>query len=217
MLLSGESRRFGSETSNNVFVQLVDGHDMALMDGEIEAVRKRCGGTDWRVVAVPVSDWFQDLTPWAADPVFGNRRFGDGASRTLGALLEALKPGRRYCLCGYSLAGLFALWAGCRTDAFSGIVAASPSVWYPDWIAYSEAHPMRAPAVYLSLGDREERARNPVMASVGDAIRRQHDILRSAGIRTALEWNPGNHFVNSDARMARGIAWMLNATDGGNG
>ena len=47
------------------------------------------------------------------------------------------------------------------------------------------------------------------MASVGDAVRAQHALLLSAGIRTALEWNPGSHFVDSDLRMARGIAWML--------
>ena len=32
---------------------------------------------------------------------------------------------------GYSLAGLFALWASTQTDLFYGVAAASPSVWFP--------------------------------------------------------------------------------------
>ncbi|MCR4712531.1 MAG: esterase, partial [Clostridia bacterium] len=56
---------------------------------------------------------------------------------------------------------------------------------------------------------KEERTRNPVMATVGRAIQRQHEILTAGGIRTTLEWNPGNHFMDSDKRTAKGIAWLL--------
>lgn len=209
MLTVNEAGLFGDAGSENVFLQLVEGHDLALMEREAEAVRALSDQTDWCIRAVSVSDWFRDLTPWKSDPVFGKRAFGDGAPESLQALLKSLSPGRRHYLCGYSLAGLFALWAGCRTDAFSGVVAVSPSVWYPGWIAYSREHSMRAPAVYLSLGDREERTKNPLMATVGQAIRAQQDILASTGIISTLEWNPGNHFVDSDRRMAKGIAWML--------
>lgn len=210
MLMIHERKLFGDETSRNVFLQLVDEHDMALMESEAEAVRSFSGGSDWCIQAIPVSDWNQDLTPWEADPVFGKQRFGNGAPQTLQGLLASIKDARhRFFLCGYSLAGLFALWASYQTPDFSGVVAASPSVWYPDWISYSEKHSIQTPFVYLSLGDKEEKARNPIMASVGSAIRRQHEILVSSGAETVLEWNPGNHFVNSDQRTAKGIAWML--------
>lgn len=218
MLMIHESKLFGDETSKNVFLQLVDEHDIALMESEVEAVRSFIGCSGWCIRAIPVSDWNLDLTPWEADSVFGRQRFGNGAPQTLQMLLESMKEDeRRYFLCGYSLAGLFALWAGYQTDAFSGIVAASPSVWYPDWISYSEKHSIQTPFAYLSLGDKEEKAKNPIMASVGRAIRRQHEILISSGISTVLEWNPGNHFVNSDQRTAKGIAWMLEKINGGNG
>ena len=218
MLMIHESRLFGDETSRHVFLQLVDEHDMALMESEAEAFRSFSGGSDWCIQAIPVSDWNQDLTPWEADPVFGKQRFGNGAPQTLQGLLAFIKDaGRRYYLCGYSLAGLFALWASYQTPAFSGVVAASPSVWYPDWISYSDKHSIQTPLVYLSLGDKEEKARNPIMASVGNAIRRQHEILISSGVEAVLEWNPGNHFVNSDQRTAKGIAWMLEKINGGNG
>ena len=38
-------------------------------------------------------------------------------------------------------------------------------------------HDVRTDSVYLSLGDREEKTRNPVMATVGDCIREGHELL----------------------------------------
>ncbi|MCR5233677.1 MAG: esterase [Lachnospiraceae bacterium] len=209
MLMINEMRKFGAPGSGNIFVQPVDSHDMELMDSETEYVKEISGRSDFCILAVPVSDWNSDLTPWKAAPVFGKQGFGDGASQTLKTLLDNTNPESRCFICGYSLAGLFALWTAYRTDAFAGSVAVSPSVWYPDWISYAESNTVQVPAIYLSLGDREDRARNPVMASVGDAIRRQHEICISAGINTTLEWNPGNHFADSDRRLAKGISWML--------
>lgn len=209
---------FGNTSSKVLFLQLVDEHDSGLMDREAAALQELAGHTDWCIAAIPVADWNRDLTPWKAGPVFGRQSFGDGAAQTLDMVIRQVIPAmerenpavdRRYVLCGYSLAGLFALWAAYQTDRFAGIVAASPSVWYRDWLPYAEAHAIRAPRVYLSLGDREERAKNPVMASVGNAIRKQHRMLCERGITCQLDWNPGNHFADSDRRMAKGMAWML--------
>ena len=207
----------GNPSSKYLFIQLVDEHDMELMDNEAGMLQKLVGHTDWCIAAVPVDDWNRDLTPWKARPVFGKQGFGDGAAQTLDRLIHRIipaiaqehpVPARQYILCGYSLAGLFALWAAYQTDRFAGVVAASPSVWYRDWLTYAGEHAIRVPKVYLSLGDREEKAKNPIMASVGTAIREQHRMLEEAGVRCQLDWNPGNHFADSDRRMARGMAWM---------
>ena len=111
---------------------------------------------------------------------------------------------------GYSLAGLFALWAAYRTDRFDGVAAASPSVWFPDFTDYMRRKEIHAGAVYLSLGDREEKTRNPVMAQVGNAIREAREILQEAGTACTLEWNQGNHFKEPDIRTAKAFAWLLN-------
>ena len=63
--------------------------------------------------------------------------------------------------------------------------------------------------VYLSLGDKEEKARNPVMAMVGTHIREAHKVLKRKGIDTVLEWNEGNHFKDSDLRTAKAFAWVM--------
>lgn len=117
---------------------------------------------------------------------------------------------------GYSLAGFFALWAAYQTERFAGVAACSPSVWFPGWIDYAEARAIKAPLVYLSLGDKEEKVRNPVMRTVGDCIRRQAEILGGdPGCRECtLEMNQGNHFKEPDLRTAKGFAWLLQKMNG---
>ena len=63
--------------------------------------------------------------------------------------------------------------------------------------------------MYLSLGDREERTRNRVMASVGSRIREAYGLLKAQGIETVLEWNEGNHFKDADIRTAKAFAWAV--------
>lgn len=47
-------------------------------------------------------------------------------------------PHKTYYLGGYSLAGLFSLWAAYQTNLFAGIAAASPSVWFPGFLDYAK-------------------------------------------------------------------------------
>ena len=206
---------YSDESPKLLFLQPVDGHDEALLDGEIAAM-SRCA-RPFALAAFAVADWNRDLSPWEAPPAFGKVPFGGKAEETLGFVTACLLPALRarlalsedaqLCLGGYSLAGLFSLWAATRTAAFAGVTAASPSVWFPGWLDYEKAHPIQAPAVYLSLGVREERTKNPVMASVGDCIREQYARLQSNHTVT-LEWNPGNHFQDSELRIARAFRWI---------
>ena len=181
------------------------------MEDEAERIRK-LSGTDFHLLAVKV-DWFRDLSPWHAPAVSGNIPFGDGAAETLERILQLTgDPGKRYILGGYSMGGLFALWAACRTDAFSAVAAASPSVWFPGFTEYMTSGAIRTGRVCLSLGDREEKTRNPVMAAVGDRIREIHAWLQQQGVPCCLEWNEGNHFRDLEERMAKGFAWAVKGT-----
>ena len=199
---------YADDAPQILFIQPVDTHDTELLDAEIEAMRN-CA-LPFALAAFAVKDWNRELSPWAAPPVFGKLPFGGMAEETLSFVLACLLPELRVqlgadmkvCVGGYSLAGLFALWAATETNAFSGVAAASPSVWFPGWMDYVKANPIQAKAVYLSLGDKEERAKNPVMATVGDCIREQYALLQ-ADHSVTLEWNPGNHFQDSEKRTAR--------------
>lgn len=142
--------------------------------------------------------------------MFGNEDFGDGAARTLAQILTlCTDKSKTYYIGGYSLAGLFSLWAAYQTDIFSGVAAASPSVWFPGFIDYMKEHEIKSETVYLSLGDREEKTRNPVMSQVGNCIQKGYEWLMKGEINCTLEWNRGNHFKEPDIRTAKAFAWVM--------
>lgn len=204
---------YQDEAATHLLIQPIDEHDLELLDQEIEAIKK-LSDKPFSLVAFMIKDWNQELTPWAAPAVFGKVPFGNGAEKTLEFITSRLLPEVQeniphLILGGYSLAGLFALWSGYQTDKFDGIVAASPSIWFPKWIEYATDNKPLAKSIYLSLGDKEEKAKNPVMAQVGNAIRRQNELLTGQMDNTILEWNPGNHFVDSEKRTAKGFAWVM--------
>ncbi len=209
----------GDPNADTLLVQMVDDHDMEMLEKEIAYIKELSGGQNFCLKAVKVNDWNKDLSPWPAPAVFGKEDFGAGAPELLSFVLREVipetgsgegGPWRRIFLGGYSLAGLFALWAGYHTSRFDGIAAASPSVWFPNFTEYVRWHELQTNAVYLSLGDREEKTKNPVMAKVGDAIRADYDYLRENGTKCILEWNEGNHFKDADLRTAKAFAWLMN-------
>ena len=205
---------FGDNKSDLILIQMVDSHSIQMIVSETELIRKLSGRDDFRLVACQVDDWNRDLSPWEAPPVFGKEGFGGKAEKTLQDLKESVlsrygQADRKF-IGGYSLAGLFALWAAYREDSFEGVAAAAPSVWFPGFLSMAEKETLKAKRVYLSLGDKEEKTKNPVMATVGDSIRRLHQIYEDAdGVNSVLEWNEGNHFREPELRMAKGYAWVI--------
>lgn len=203
---------FGNPDSRNILILMVADYDLAVIEDEVEAIRDY-SGTDFYLIALKVDHWNTELSPWNAPAVFGNEDFGNGGEVTLARILKEIVPvdtGRKYYLGGYSLSGLFALWCAYRTNVFSGVAAVSPSIWFPGFLEYMEEHEIQTDAVYLSLGDREERTRNPVMATVGKRIREANGLLCSKGVNCLLEWNKGNHFKDPELRTAKAFAWLLN-------
>ena len=213
-----DTHLYGKPGSPTLLVQMVDDHDLGLIESEYGKIVSSCPVKDFSLLAVKVDDWNHDLSPWTAPPVFGSTPFGDGASHTLSVLIDDIIPSfssdssdrTDLYIGGYSLAGLFALWATCNCARFKGVAAASPSAWFPGFLEYCRANVPKTGAIYLSLGDREEKTRNPVMATVGKAIGHLHDGFSEAGIPCTLEWNEGNHFRDPDLRMAKGFSWLLN-------
>lgn len=204
-------------SSDVLLIQPVDDHDIEVLDSEAAEIVRLAPGAGFTLAAFKVNDWNADLSPWEAPPVFGSEGFSGGAEETLNYVTDIFIPeltgGRdvRLCIGGYSLAGFFALWAAYRTDIFSGAAGVSPSVWFPGWMDYAGNNSVMADWVYLSLGDKEEKTRNPVMKTVGDNIRRLHEMLQAdQNCRECiLEMNPGNHFKEPDMRTAKGFAWLL--------
>lgn len=147
----------GNPASPVVLIQPVDGHSLAMIEKEIAAITE-AADDDFLLLACKVESWNRDLSPWEAPAVFGRNGFVNGAQVTLNEILKYCADSRKtYYIGGYSLAGLFALLAACQTNAFKGVAAASPSVWFPGFTEYLRDHPMQTGAVCLSLGDRVEK------------------------------------------------------------
>lgn len=203
-----------------LLVQPVDDHDLEEMAQEMAYIRMH-SDKSFCFVAVKVIDWNAELSPWPAPPVLGDAAFAGKAHDFLTLLCDSILPEimRKYhlpgdiktILGGYSLAGLFALWAGTQIGQFAGIAAVSPSVWFPGWLDYLNDACMQTDAVYLSLGGKEEKTRNPVMATVGDNIRAMPKILmrHASALSVKLEWNPGGHFRNAGIRTAKGFVNVM--------
>ena len=202
--------KYGDTDTSVVLLQMTDDHELALIENEAAEI-KRLTDTSFQLIAVKVNSWNKDLSPWKAPAVFGNEGFGDGAADTLSEILQyTADSSKSYYIGGYSLAGLFALWAAYQTDVFKGAAAASPSIWFPHFTEYMQKSEIKTGSVYLSLGDKEAKTRNAVMATVADKISEAHSILRSKGVNCTFEWNHGNHFRDADIRTAKAFAWVIN-------
>lgn len=185
----------------------------------IEKVLALCEDVKCNYIVYEVEDWNSDFSPWEFT-LNKKMSFSGGGRKTLDWLLNECVP---YCekeygltgkriLCGYSLAGLFSLWAFYESQAFGGVISCSGSLWFGGWISYAESHtaPQNS-SVYLSLGDREEKARDRIMATVGEYTRRQYELVCADKnvSRHILEWNDGGHFNEPEKRIANGIKWLI--------
>ena len=199
------------------------------------------------LVNVGVDLWEESFSPWCAPRVFAKGpNFGNGAQKTLDTLInqvvpwtesELTEPPAYRALVGYSLAGLFSLWAGvsqqvargCQHDTataqpgaphvdapvatFQRIGAVSGSFWFPGLLDYVDQR-LRGGAVglthaYLSLGDREARTPNPQIMHVRENAELLASKLENAGITSMFELNRGNHFQNVEGRMQKALDWLV--------
>ena len=210
-------RIYGEAHAEYLLLQMTGEHELQSMDHEVAMIAQ--SGRHFLFAAIPVEIWNDALSPWEAPAVWEKQGFGGNAGDTLRFLTEQVVPtlkqqfnlpeNVKIILGGYSLAGLFALWASTQTDLFYGVAAASPSVWFPDWMEFEQQHPIQAQRIYLSLGDREERTRNATMAAVGDNIRALHRELAGRSKDCTLEWNNGGHFKDADLRTAKAFQWVM--------
>ena len=207
-----------SENTQYLLIQPVDEHDIEVLDNEVAEIQKNTD-KQFSLIAFKIEDWNNELSPWEAPPAFGKKSFGSGAKDTLEFIESSLIPTvkEKYnlndeikiILGGYSLAGLFSLWSAYKSNTFSGIAAASPSVWFNGWKEFMDITTPLSNTIYLSLGDSEEKTKNKVMSAVGDNIRKQEKLLKNDNINTILEWNKGGHFSNSDSRVSKAFVWCI--------
>ncbi len=211
---------YGNPDADFWVIQPIDENYLNHIDLEIQEINNLTGNLDFFFITIIISNWNNELSPWSAASVFGKEKFGDGAEEMLSFITDSLIPNlkdkydgmnEKSCIiAGYSLAGLFALWSGFQTEIFSGIAAVSPSVWFPEFVEFTEKGDIKTANVYLSLGDKEALTKNPIIRIVAECINEEYRILTEKNVNCVLEWNEGNHFKNVELRIAKGIVWIIN-------
>ena len=192
--------------------------------GEGEPVIQALRGIDapdCSLLVVSNLSWDHDMTPWYCPPVTKNDPpCTGGADDCLDLLLTKILPEARSMLngdpcftgiAGYSLAGLFALYAMYRCDAFDRAASISGSLWFPEFREYVLTHEMkkRPDKLYLSLGDKEDKTRNAALKTVRDNTEQIVSYYERLGLDVTWELNPGNHFRDAGIRSAKGIKAIL--------
>ena len=113
---------------------------------------------------------------------------------------------------GYSLGGLFSLYAAVNTDLFGTVLSCSSSLWYPDFLDYLKEHPFKAvhPKLYMSVGDQEGTTSTNITADQTLNTIALKDFyepkFQTGDFKFTLE--EGNHGNDISGRAWRAIEWV---------
>lgn len=169
------------------------------------------------VASVPIPCWNDALTQWPADGIYrGEPPFGGGADQTLATLADTLIPAiesgaglspTKRAICGYSLGGLFALFAFAHMRAFDACACLSGSVWYEGWVEHLRELPLDLGGrfAYLSIGTKERKAARPILKTVQNRMEQCATILQDCGCTVDYRTSPGNHMQHIPERLDAGL------------
>ena len=171
------------------------------------------------LASLPDADWDADYTPWPSAELNGREMAGRADARldgTQGPLLQAalgrLGGAARLGILGYSLGGLFALYAASRPDSpFDCAASVSGALWYERFADYAAQAPFpRLRRAYVSLGLKEAKTTRPPMGRNKAASEAVCAMLaaRLGAENTAFEWNNGNHFFEVPQRIGKAIMYL---------
>ena len=193
-------------------------------EGDGEGVYKELqnmGCTSINLLVVGNIDWNHDMSPWYMPSIYSKEKsFSGGADEYLRLLIDDILPKAKELIegepeftgiAGYSLAGLFAVYAMYKTDVFDRVASMSGSLWFHDFIEYCKRNEYkRLPdKICFSLGDKEANTRNPVLKTVEYNTRELSEYFKNLGSEVIFELNKGNHFTDTVLRSAKGIKAIL--------
>ena len=198
-----------------IFNQFSDEGEAAFLDLQKE------NSKDFHFLAIGNLNWERDLSPWPS-PALGKEGddFTGGGEKYLDCILSEIVPLAKekingvpefIGIAGYSLAGLFALYALYKTDVFTRVASMSGSLWFPGIKEFCKENAMKIlpEKLYLSIGDKESKTRHPILKTMQENTEDLLKYFKSMGIETTYEVNPGNHFQDVNLRCAEGILELL--------
>ena len=193
-------------------------------EGDGEGVYKELqnmGCTFFNLIVVGNIDWNHDMSPWYMPSIYSKEKsFSGGADEYLRLLIDEILPKAKEMIegesgftgiAGYSLAGLFAVYAMYKTDAFDRVASMSGSLWFHNFMEYCKRNDCRKlpDKIYFSLGDKEANTRNTILKTVEYNTRELSEYFKNLGSEVIFELNPGNHFTDTILRSAKGIKAIL--------
>lgn len=156
-------------------------------------------------------DWNYCMTPWK----YQNKNMGKtgGGEEFLSWFASEIydeKYQRQY-IGGYSLGGLFALFAACEKELFDGVMSVSGSLWYPGALEYFNEKSIgkRIGKIYMSLGDKEALTKNAEREKVGFNTEKLAEVFGKTK-EVFFEYNRGGHFTDISERIAKSILTEIN-------
>lgn len=63
--------------------------------------------------------------------------------------------------------------------------------------------------IYISLGNKEKKVRNPLMAKVEEETLAIRDLLASSRRHVIYQENEGNHFVHGEERLKEALLYLI--------
>ena len=165
-----------------------------------------------------------DYTPW---PLLASETllmdFGGKAEEYLSFIKTCVVPfceseygfassAEKRVIGGYSLGGLFSLYAAVNTDFFGTVLSCSSSLWYPGFLDYLKEHPFKAvhPKLYMSVGEQEGTTATNLTAdqtlntlALKDWVEPK---FQAGDFQFTLE--EGNHGTNISRRAWRAVEWV---------
>jgi predicted alpha/beta superfamily hydrolase len=164
-----------------------------------------------RLVMIYPYDWNYCMTPWKYhDKNMGKTGGGEEFLSWFISEIYDEKYQRQY-IGGYSLGGLFALFAACEKELFDGVMSVSGSLWYPGALEYFNEKSIgkRIGKIYMSLGDKESLTKNAEREKVGFNTEKLAEVFGKTK-EVFFEYNRGGHFTDISGRIAKSILTEIN-------
>lgn len=164
-----------------------------------------------RLVMIYPYDWNYCMTPWKYhDKNMGKTGGGEEFLSWFISEIYDEKYQGQY-IGGYSLGGLFALFAACEKELFDGVMSVSGSLWYPGALEYFNEKSIgkRIGKIYMSLGDKESLTKNAEREKVGFNTEKLAEVFGKTK-EVFFEYNRGGHFTDINGRIAKSILTEIN-------
>lgn len=167
------------------------------------------------IVAISGMNWNDMLTPWKAPALTPKEsdfkgKAKDFLANLLGDVfvnteqsLRLTHPKRH--LVGISLAGLFAVWASTATSKFTSVASISGSFWYDGFTEWLKDQELHAERYFLSLGNKEVKAKNERLANIGACTEATLQIIQDKNKEVTFVTDEGNHFEFFRERLEKAL------------